>query len=226
MDKKKIITIFTLLFFVFSIIEVSAEFFSNKLLILIFKPLIPICIIILYLIESKKRKSLFLLAMLFSIITNLLFIPGSASCLHYAIIAFLIHRVLIVILLFKMNKNVEFIPLFLGTVPFLIVFFYIFFETDSIPENSYAIIIIQNLLISLFAGIALSNYIMDDNKQNSVLLISSFLFVLLQFVIFIEKYFLYDELNQVFRPLAMTLNAFAFYTFYKYVVISEKSNDN
>ncbi|WNM18320.1 lysoplasmalogenase family protein [Flavobacterium capsici] len=218
--------IVTIIFFVIASVEIIAEYLSSKLLILIFKPLIPIFIIVLYLLESKKRNLLFLLAMLFSIITNVLFIPDTALCLFYGIIAFSIHRILIIAVLFRVNNKLDFIPLLLGTVPFLIVFFYIFYETESIPNDSYFILIIQNILISLIAGLALSNYIMNDDKKNSILLISAFLFVLLQFVVFIEKYFLYDELKQLFRPLAMLLNSFAFFTFYKYIVVTEKSNNN
>jgi UDP-N-acetylmuramyl pentapeptide phosphotransferase/UDP-N-acetylglucosamine-1-phosphate transferase len=98
-------------------------------------------------------------------------------------------------------------------------------ETIEIPQNSIYIIIIQNLLISLFAGTALSSYFMNDNKQNSVLLISALLFVMLQFVVFVEKYFLVNEFEELFRPLAMTFNALAFFSFYKYIVIAEKSNN-
>jgi hypothetical protein len=67
---------------------------------------------------------------------------------------------------------------------------------------------------------------MNDNKQNSVLLISALLFVMLQFVVFVEKYFLVNEFEELFRPLAMTFNALAFFSFYKYVITAEKSNNN
>lgn len=60
-------------------------------------------------------------------------------------------------------------------------------ETNDIPENSLLLIFLQNLLISIYAGIALSSYVMNDNKQNSILLISALLFVMLQFTVFIEK---------------------------------------
>jgi hypothetical protein len=95
-------------------------------------------------------------------------------------------------------------------------------ETPDIPEQSYYLLVIQNVLISLFAGISLSSYVMNDNKQNSILLISALLFVMLQFAVFIEKYFLTNEFQEFFRPLAMTLNTLAFFTFYKYVINAEK----
>lgn len=222
----EILKYITFLYFVISVVEVVAEYFSNKLLVYIFKPLIPIFIILMYILESYVRNKLFILAMLFSILTNLLFIPFSPQFLFYGIVAFLFHRILIVVLLFKKNTIKDIIPFLLATAPFLIVFFYMFVETDSIPANSFAILIIQNILIALIAGISLSSYVMNDNKQNSILLISAFLFVLLQFVVFIERYFMIYELKEFFRPMAMILNVFAFFTFYKYIVETEKSNGN
>jgi len=225
-SKLNILKGFTILYFIISIIEITAEYLSNKAMIIALKPLIPLVIIILYFIESNKKNKLYVVAMFFSILTNLLFIPSIAVFLFYGIIAFLIHRIIIIYLLVKINPIKDFIPFLLATAPFLLVFFYLFIETENIPENSYAILVLQNILMSIFAGIALSNYVMNDNKQNSILLISAFLFVLLQFVIFIEKYFLIYELKEIFRPMAMLLNVFAFYTLFRYIIETEKLNND
>jgi hypothetical protein len=64
---------------------------------------------------------------------------------------------------------------------------------------------------------------MNDSKQNSYLLISVLLFLGLQLVIYIEKYYMVDSHSYILRPLAMTLNILAFYMFYQFVVISEKN---
>jgi hypothetical protein len=147
-------------------------------------------------------------------------------CLFYGIIVFTLHRIISIYLIFSLQKVIDFIPVIIATSPFLLIFFYLFSETPEIPQNSFYIIIIQNILISVLTGIALSSYVMNDNKQNSILLISALLFVMLQFVIFVEKYFLTNEFEDFFRPTAMTLNALAFFTFYKYVITAEKSNHN
>jgi energy-coupling factor transporter transmembrane protein EcfT len=99
-------------------------------------------------------------------------------------------------------------------------------ETAEIPENNYYLLIIQNILISVLSGLALACYVMNDNKQNSILLISILLFVMLQFIVFVEKYLLINEYASIFRPIAMTFNVLAFYSLYKYVIVAEKSNHN
>lgn len=226
-SRKNIVKSLTVCYFIVAFFEVITEYFQNTSLICILKPIIPLILIGLYYIESDKKNMLFVLALLLSLITNILFIPNTPQCLLYAVIVFTAHRIISIYIIFSLQKVIDFIPIIIATAPFLLIFFYLFTETAEIPENSfYIIIIIQNILISLFAGVALASYVMNDNKQNSILLISALLFVMLQFVIFVEKYFLTNEFQELFRPMAMTLNALAFYSFYKYVIFSEKSNNN
>lgn len=224
--KENIIKSLTVCYFIIAFFEVIAEYFVNRTLICTLKPIIPLVLIVIYCIESTKKNWLFIMALLLSLITNILFIPNTPDYLFYGVLVFTVHRIIVIFLIFRFQKVNDFIPLVIATTPFLLIFFYLFLETVEIPHNSIYIIIFQNLLISLFAGIALSSYFMNDNKQNSVLLISALLFVMLQFVVFVEKYFLVNEFEELFRPLAMTFNALAFFSFYKYVIVAEKSNNN
>ncbi|MEO5775867.1 MAG: lysoplasmalogenase family protein [Flavobacterium sp.] len=225
-QKENIINSLTVCYFIIAFFEVIAEYFINRPMICILKPIIPLFLIVIYCIESNKKNKLFIVALLLSLITNILFIPNTQMYLFYGLLVFTVHRIIVIYLIFSLQKVNDFIPLIIATAPFLLIFFYLFLETVEIPPDSIYLIIFQNLLISMFAGIALSSYFMNDNKQNSVLLISALLFVMLQFVVFVEKYFLVDEFEEMLRPLAMTFNALAFFTFYKYVIVAEKSHHN
>lgn len=216
----------SILYFLIAFFEIVAELFIYKPLIYYLKPILPITLMVLYWLSSDKRQLFFFLSLFFSFLTNIFFIPNSQEMLFYGIIAFTFHRILAIILVFKLTKIKDFIPFIIATLPFLLIFFYLFMETNDIPENSFLILILQNLLISVFAGIALSCYVMNDNKQNSILLITALLFVMLHFVVYIEKYFLTNEYGTLFRPIAMTFNVLAFYSYYKYVIIAEKSNND
>lgn len=224
--KENIVKVLTIGYFVIAFMEVVAEYLFNTKAICTLKPILPLMLIIIYCVDSKKRSLLFIVALLLSSLTNVLFIPNTSTCLFYGLLVFTLHRVIVIYIIFLNQKLKDFIPILLATAPFLLVFFYLFSETIEIPENSFYILIFQNILISVFAGVALSSYVMNDNKQNSILLISALLFVMLQFVVFIERYFLINEFEEFFRPLAMTLNALAFFTFYKYVVTAEKLHNN
>lgn len=220
-NNKGIVNTLTIGYFIIAFLEIFSEYEKYKPIIFIFKPLITLTLISLYLVSSTKKDKVFLIVLLTSLLTNILFIPGTANYLLYAIIVFTVHRIVVIYLIIKLQKINDLIPVLLGTAPFLLIFFYLFMETTDIPESNYYILIVQNILISLFAGLSLACYVMQDNKQNSILLISALLFVMLQFTVFIEKYYLTDEYQYLFRPLAMSLNTMAFFSFYKYVVTAE-----
>ncbi len=213
----------TLVYVLVAFVEIVSEHFAYKPLIFALKPLIPLVLAILYYTVSTQKNWVIIAAFVLSMVTNLLFIPANPIYLFYAVIVFTIHRIVVLYTMFSLQKITDYIPLALATAPFLLVFFYMFMETTEIPDSIYGLLILQNILISLLAGISLSSYVMLDNKQNSILLISALLFVMLQFSIFIEKYYLTNEFQGLFRPLAMTLNALAFYSFYSYVVVAEKA---
>lgn len=220
MDKVKILTGVLL---IVALTEVIAEYFRFLPVIYIFKPLISVVLMLLYWHSSPKRDVLFFLTITTSLITNVLFIPNDIKFIFIGLIVFGLHRLINIFYILKVMKTKDFIPVILASVPFLIIFFYIFFDTDLLSKKVYYIMIIHNSLISLLGGIALSHYIMNDSTRSSWLLICVLSFVTLHFIIFIEKF--YIQL-QIFRPIAMSLNAFAYYAFYRFILIIEKSNSN
>jgi hypothetical protein len=220
MDKVKVLTAFL---FLVALIEVIAEYFRFLPLVYIFKPLISIVLMTLYWYSSPIKDFLFFLTIATSLITNVLFIPNDLNLIFIGLIVFGFHRLINIFYIIIVMKTKDFIPVILASVPFLIIFFYIFFDTDLLTKEVYYIMIIHNSLISLLGGIALSHYIMNDSSRSSWLLICVLSFVTLHFIIFIEKF--YIQL-QIFRPIAMSLNAFAYYAFYKFILIIEKSNSN
>jgi len=222
-EKEKIVKTLTVIYFVIAFFEVVAEYFINKSAIFLLKPMIPLLLIIIYYFESNSKNWVVILAIFLSLVTNVLFIPNTQEYLLCGLIAFTIHRIVVLYLIFTLQKIKDYIPAIIATAPFLLVFFYMFMETPDIPEKSIYILILQNILISIFAGVALSSYVMQDNKQNSLLLICALLFVMLQFTVFIEKYLLVNEFEEFFRPIAMSFNTLAFFSLYKYIVTAEKS---
>lgn len=222
------VQLLTVLYFVVSLVEVIAEMFIYTPIIMVAKPAITLVLILIYLESSVLKNGIFVLAMVLSLITNLFFIPNTEQALFYGIIAFLLHRLLIIYIIITLVKTRDFVPTFIATIPFLLVFFYLFFITDEIPENSFLIIVISNLLISTLGGIAVSNYVMLDTKSSSVLLLAGLLLVLLQLVVFVERYYLTNLSPIILRPVSMGFHVFAFYALCQYIIVAEREqlNDN
>ncbi|MBA4318597.1 MAG: hypothetical protein C0412_09360 [Flavobacterium sp.] len=215
------------LYFAVAAIEVTAELFSYKPFLFIFKPLISVVLMLLYWKTSHQRKPLFFVIILFSLITNVFFIYDTEALLFLGLIAFFIHRLLMIYYIIKLVKLKDYIPLVIAMIPFMFIFFYLLSITNELTMRSYGILIIQNILISILAGIALSDYVMNDGKKETIwLFIFGLLSVTQYFIVFIDKYYLSDLSPIIFRPLAMILNASVYYAFYKFVMAIERLNDN
>lgn len=222
---KKIISV---LFFTVVTVEVTAELFSYEPILFIFKPLISIVLMLLYWNTSNQRNPLFFFAISFSLITNVFFIYDTETMLFLGLIAFFIHRLLMIHYIVKLTKLKDYIPLFLAMIPFMFFFFYLLSITSELTARSYGILIVQNILISIIAGITLSDYVMNNGKKNDTawLLIFGLLSVTQYFIVFVEKYYLSGMSPISFRPLAMILNSSVYYAFYKFVMVIENLNDN
>lgn len=220
------ITVLTSIFFINAVLEISAEYFQFKWIIYVTKPLIPIILMVLYWVSSDVKNNLFFLTLFFSAITNLLFIPKNEMFLFYGILAFTIHRIILLYYVYKTVKVRSYKLFVLCTIPLLTIFIYLLIESSYLPANSIPILILQIFLIGIFGGIAVSEYILEDSKQSSYLMICALLFIALQLVIFIEKYFLKSIPIEALRPIAMSLNVLAFYSFYKFIISSEEKTLN
>ncbi|TDE05462.1 hypothetical protein [Flavobacterium hiemivividum] len=214
----------TILFYSIALIEVITELLSDIVLVFIFKPLLSIGIMVLYWNASKERNRTFFVVLFLSMVTNILFIPGTENLLFMGLIVFLAHRLLLISYVVQLIKLKDYFPLFIAVLPFLFIFSYLLSISTEIQMKSYFVLIIQNVLISVIGGLALSQYAMNYNKMNSWLLIFGLLSVTQYFIVFIEKYYLSNIAPIAFRPLAMLLNASVYYVFYRFVIDAEKVN--
>jgi len=217
----------TTIFLAVATVEITAELFSYVPIIFIFKPLTSIVLMVLYWNTSSLRNPLFFWVILFSLITNVFFIYDIESMLFLGLIAFFIHRLLMIYYIIKMIKLKDYIPLIIAMIPFMFFFYYLLSITSELTTRSYGILILQNILISILAGIALSDYIMNNGKKETTwLFIFGLLSITQYFIVFVEKYYLSNLSPISFRPLAMFLNIAVYYCFYKFVMTIEKLNDN
>ncbi|MDD2986760.1 lysoplasmalogenase family protein [Flavobacterium sp.] len=213
----------TVLLFLVALTEIISEYFRFLPLIYVFKPTISVVLMALYWVTSAKREVLFFLTISTSLLTNVLFIPNDIQFIFLGLIAFVIHRIINIYYIIKLTKIKDILPILLASVPFFLIFFYIFIDTDLLSKEVFYIMILHNILISLMGGFALANYVLNENNRSMWLTICVLFFVSLHFLIFIEKF--YISLN-IFRPIAMTLNTFAYYSFYKFVLANETNSQS
>ncbi len=212
------------LLFSFSIIEVLAELFSFKVILFAFRPLVAILLIYLYWVTSKERNVLFYMTVFFLLLTSIFILFESILFLILGLIGIFTHRILLIFYIIKLNNIKDFVPILIAIIPFVFIFSYLLSISDEIPKGSYYPLVAQNILVSILAGVILSNYFMNDSNNSPWLAIFGLLSTALYFTVFIEKCFLSNLPPTYFRPLAMILYVTSYYSFYRFVIDAETIN--
>ena len=212
------------LIFSFAIIEVLAELFSFKVILFAFRPLTALLILCLYWLTSEEKSMLFFVSWFFLLLTSILILSESLLFLMLGLAGIVIHRILLILYIIKLNKVSDFVPILIAVIPFIFIFSYLLSISDEIPKESYYPLIIQNILVSILGAVVLSNYFMNETKNTPWLSIFGVLSIALYFTVFIEKCFLSNLPPTYFRPLGMVLYVTSYYAFYKFVIDTERFN--
>lgn len=206
-------------------LQLIVEFTVYNSLTIFIRIALPLLLMALYHFNSKEKNIMFYIITALLLISNVLFFYVGTVLFFYGILTFILLRIVALALVLKLTKHKNFLHIVVASFPFLLIFFYLISATNEIPEYEFNLLILQSILISLLGGISISNYLKNDNRQNSWLLISTLLFIGLRFIVFIERYFVSNlSETDIYRPIAIILNVFAFYTFYKYVIAAESED--
>lgn len=219
LNKKKLATMLSVLYFLVAAIEIVAEYYKDSIVIYTTKPLIILILIFLYYKTSKKLDYFYISALMFSWVANIFFISSAFQSILTGAILFFFYRALVIYIVLKHIKLPSLFPMVIGCVPFLFIYMYLVNITYETIGNGLVIFIIQCILISFLGGLSVGNYILRSNRANTMLLISTLFFAVTQFIFVIRLY--YISVN-IFQPMAMALFALAQYLFYKFVLLAEK----
>ena len=163
--------IFTKIYFGMGAILIILEFFKFSDVLLFIKPLLIPVLIVLYYCTSNYRNIWYMLSLVFALASNIFFLSTKADFLLYGMIAFMIYRILSIVTVIKVGDTVFLLAATLATFPFLFIILYLVNLIVNMSSPSFYPSIINGIFISIFNGIAVSNYFMNDNKQNSWLFI-------------------------------------------------------
>lgn len=207
------------IYFFITFMLIVAEILENKLLIIIIKPLLIPTLIIVYISTSITRNYIYILCLLFALFSNILLLSEAQNFIFYGLLAFMIFRILTIIIVIKLIEKIFKLAFFIACLPFIFIFSCLINMTLISLENSIYPVIINGLLITGLAGISLSSYVMEDNRANSWLAISTLLSIVLVFLFMIQRFYLP---NSIFQPISALIFSASHYTFYKFVLEKEK----
>lgn len=223
-DQHTRVKVLTSAYFLMIFVEIAASLIDYQPLIFAAHVALPILLLGLYFTEFKIKSKLMLALLILQIISNVYFFFATTNLYVYTLVSFILLRVLSLILVFKNTTERNYLHILTGSFPFLLIFFYLASVTSDVSDFEFDILILQNILISILGGLSVVNYLKNDNRTHSLLLISTLLYIGLRFIVFIEHYFLDEQANLIYKPFEIILSSLATFSFYKFVLTANETN--
>lgn len=214
--KNKLANSLALVYFLVSLIEISAEFYMDKQFIYITKPIVIPILIMFYCRVSKEPNFIFILALGFTAISNILLI------FNYKIIGSLFLLFSLLIIIYLVTKLIRFPGTFkivTGMLPFLLGYMYFINLTQQTIGKDIYFFVVHSFFIIFLAGFALGNYFFKPNIVSSLLLITALFFTGSQLIIALKYYFI--SLN-IFHAIEMLLFIIGQFILVKFILLAER----
>jgi len=218
-DINRLQKFFLLIFLLVSITDIIAIINDNSLWQTISNPIIIPALAAFYIAGSKSRNKLYILALIFSFLGDVLLLDKSNLFL-FGIAAFLITQLLYIAIFSKGLANSSLGKKIGALFPFSL-FFILLIRILKPGLNDFLIpVIIYGLAISLFGSVSLLRYLVKKNGTSMVLLIGAILFILSDSMIALNKF---HEPRAYYSVSIMLTYILAQYLISAYMLKSEKN---
>lgn len=188
-------------------------------LVVICKPLMMTSLMVFYWVVSTKRRKLYMVALLFSLLGDI-FLLDKQGMFLLGIGAFLITQVLYIVLVLERSKGFFTPKLVLSTIPFLIYLVLLMRTLGPGLEDLYYPVLIYGIVISVFGITALNYHLNQRSASSSILLTGAILFIMSDSMIALNNFYFP---HMIFPVAIMLTYALAQYLICSSVLMEEKS---
>ncbi|WP_271406119.1 lysoplasmalogenase [Tenacibaculum soleae] len=217
MTKKTKKTIASILFLLVAIIDVYAVIVQNKSLEIIFKPLLMITLVIVYLV-SVKQANFWLISALFFSFWGDVFLLDKTNYFVFGLASFLIAHIMYIKMTSQFLKKQLFTKVIRVAIIFITLFAGVLFLIKDNLGEMLVPVIVYGIAISAFGTCALLNYQQDKTMANLWLLIGAILFIASDSLIALNNFY---QATHMFDVLIIVL-----YVVSQYLIVNSMLKNN
>ena len=207
------------LFLLASVMDLIGVILKIPLLIYIFKPLIIIALLFLYVFSLTKRLKWYVIALEFSFFGDVLLMFSGKLFFMAGLISFLMAHILFIKIVINRIQKISILKGVIASIPFFLIFVgLIYFLKNSLNEL-WIPVIIYGITISTFGAVSLLDFLQSKTLKSVWMLAGAIIFILSDSLLAIHKFY---SPNSVFEVLIMVAYIVAQYLIFKSMVISSK----
>ncbi len=197
-----------------SIVAVILEFFKDKDLIILVKPLVIPVLLFMYWCSTRRIDLIYIVALLAVWIANMFLLSNLLIPMVVGTLFVLIYKVLFVHLVHMSLKVKKFFPIAVSAVPFLLFYMLLTIISYASVKELFFLYITQCVVFTILGAFALANFF-NKSRKSSMYLLLAVLFLMIDQVSSII-------LNGNFEAVGLFFFYTAHYLFCRFLVVDEK----
>jgi len=222
MINSKISKTLILLYFLVSLIEIIGVYTEQRILLLIFKPLIIPVLALVYVNSVSQINKWYLLALLFSFLGDVFLLFNGNNYFMLGLGSFLFAHIVYIYIINKGLESFEAKKIVLAAFPFTLVFVFLISLLYKNLGEMLVPVLIYGLTICAFGTVALYNYLEKKSNTSLLLVIGAVIFIISDSMIALNKF---HEPKDMYSVAIMVTYVLAQYLICKFM-ISQKSKTN
>ena len=209
-------------FFTVSALDLIGIVFSIYWMELLFKPLIMLSLIALYLLSSEKRNVWYFLALLFSLLGDI-YLLDKTNMFLFGLGSFLCAQLLFIFIIWRDLPKSNWSQRIIALLPFA-VYLFLLMSILSPDLGSFVVPVwVYAIVISFFGAVAFLNHLARKSAHSLILLLGAILFILSDSMIAIHKF----HFSIDYYPVAIMLTyVLAQYFIFTYMVSLDNWEEN
>lgn len=217
-ELKRRTTIFCF-FIAVSVIHIFGFVIDNEIIRISSKPFIIPLLIVYYLNSVQLINRLFIVALVFSFLGDVLLISDAALNFMFGLGSFLTAHILYIVIVVKQLQKSSIQNKIIAAMPFVLVFYGLISLLINHLGEMLLPVVVYGVVISVFGMVALLNFLVKKSRSSLVLFFGTLFFILSDSILAINKF--YD--SQEFYPMLIMITYItAQYLICRYMITKNK----
>jgi len=215
MINSKISKTLILLYFLVSIVEIIGIVLEQRILLLIFKPLIIPILGLTYINSVDKINKWYLLVLVLSFLGDVFLLFSGSNYFILGLGSFLLAHIVYIKIVKKDLKLFTLKKIIVAAFPFVLIFIFLISILYQNLGGMLAPVIIYGLTISVFGAISFYNYLEKKSNVSLLLALGAVIFIASDAMIALQKF---HEPKSLYPVAIMITYVLAQYLIFKYMI--------
>lgn len=212
------VKIITAIFVIISLCDLVGVLFNIDLLRTIFKPLLMLTLLMLYLVSDSNINKWYIGALMFSFFGDVLLMFEGEIYFMLGLVSFLIAHVIYIKIVMGWLDKITYKSIIVAAIPFTILFFSLITLLNENLNDLFIPVVIYGITISVMGLVSLLYYLNSKSKSALFMVIGASLFIISDSVLAINKFY---NTNELYPILIMLTYIAAQYLIYKAIIFKK-----